>query len=56
MIFIYRSEDLQSKKIYVPELGKRVQLKVSTTALKSIDRMGLMDYLKKQGLSLADVQ
>tara|TARA_Y100001970_G_C14249721_1_gene870892 strand:- start:5237 stop:5476 length:240 start_codon:yes stop_codon:yes gene_type:complete len=48
--------NLQSKKIYVPELGKRVQLKVSTTALKSIDRMGLIDYLKKQGLSLADVQ
>lgn len=48
--------NLQSKRIYVPELDKKIQLKVSTTALKSIDRLGLMDYLKKHGLSLADIQ
>tara|TARA_Y100001935_G_scaffold245019_1_gene238116 strand:- start:1563 stop:1802 length:240 start_codon:yes stop_codon:yes gene_type:complete len=48
--------NLQSKKIFVPELGKFVQLKVSVTALKTIDRLGLMPYLKKQGLKLADIQ
>ena len=31
--------NLQSKRIYVPELGKFVQLKVSVTALKTIDRL-----------------
>ena len=48
--------NLQSKRIYVPELGKFVQLKVSVTALKTIDRLGLMPYLKKQGLKLSDIQ
>ena len=48
--------NLQSKRIYVPELGKFIQLKVSVTALKTIDRLGLMPYLKKQGLKLSDIQ
>ena len=48
--------NLQSKRIYVPELGKFVQLKVSVTALKTIDRLGLMPYLKKQGLKVSDIQ
>ena len=48
--------NLQSKRIFVPELGKAVKLKVSVTALKTIDRLGLMPYLKKQGLKLSDIQ
>ena len=48
--------NLQSKRIFVPELGKFVQLKVSVTALKTIDRLGLVPYLKKQGLKLSDIQ
>ena len=48
--------NLLSKRIFVPELGKFVQLKVSVTALKTIDRLGLMPYLKKQGLKLSDIQ
>ena len=48
--------NLQSKKMYVPELGRKIQLRISTSALKSIDKFGLMPYLKKQGLSLSDVQ
>ncbi len=48
--------NLQMKKIFVPELGKSIQLKVSVTALKTIDKLGLVPYLKKQGLSLSDIQ
>ena len=48
--------NLQSKRIFVPELGKFVQLKVSVTALKTIDRLGLLPYLRKQGLKLSDIQ
>ena len=44
--------NLQSKRIFVPELGKFVQLKVSVTALKTIDRLGLMPYLKNKDLKL----
>tara|TARA_B100001094_G_C17836667_1_gene625897 strand:+ start:268 stop:507 length:240 start_codon:yes stop_codon:yes gene_type:complete len=48
--------NLQSKRIFVPELGKFIQLKVSVTALKTIDKLGLVPYLKKQGLNLSDIQ
>ena len=39
--------NLQTKKIYVPELGRSVKLKVSTRALRTIDKKGLMAFLKK---------
>jgi len=48
--------NLQTKKIFVPELNKFVQVKLSTTALKTIDKYGLLPYLKKQGLSLSDIK
>ena len=48
--------NLQAKKIFVPELNKFVQVKLSTTALKTIDKYGLLPCLKKQGLSLEDIK
>ena len=48
--------NLQTKKIFVPELGRSIQLKLSTTAIKTIDKLGLVPYLKKQGLRLSDIQ
>ena len=47
--------NLQVKRIFVPELDKFVKLKLSTSAIKSIDKLGLLKYLKKQKLSLSDV-
>jgi len=48
--------NLQNKKIFVPELGRSVQIKLSVSALKTIDKHGLLPYLKKQNLSLSDIQ
>ena len=47
--------NLQNKKIFVPELGKSVRFKVSVNALKSIDKEGLMIFLKKKNLTLSDI-
>ena len=47
--------NLQSKKVFVPELGKSVRLKLSVKAIKTIDKYGLLPYLKKKGLSLQDI-
>jgi large subunit ribosomal protein L28 len=47
--------NLVTKRIWVAELNRHVRLKVSTKALKSIDRDGLLRYLKKNGLELKDV-
>ena len=47
--------NLQNKKIFVPELGKSVRFKVSVNALKSIDKDGLLVFLKKKNLILSDI-
>jgi len=47
--------NLQVKRIFVPELGKKIKLKLTTNAIKTIDRYGLMPYLKKQGKTLSDI-
>ena len=47
--------NLQNKKIFVPELGKSIRLKISANALKSIDKDGLMIFLKKKKLTLSDI-
>ena len=47
--------NLQMKSIYVPELARNIKIKVSVSALKTIDKIGLMRYLKKQDLQLSDI-
>ena len=51
----FQYPNLQKKKIFIPELGKSVRIKVSTNALKSIDKDGLLTFLKKKNLSLSDI-
>jgi len=47
--------NLQKKRIFVTETGKSVRIKVSTSALRSIDKIGLRAFLRKNGLSLKDI-
>ena len=47
--------NLQRKRIFVPELNRSVRIRVSTSALRSIDKLGLAAFLRKNGLSLSDV-
>lgn len=39
--------NLQKKKFYIPETNQWVQLNVSTSALRNIDKIGIYDYLKR---------
>ena len=45
-----RQPNLQKKRIYVPELGKTVNVKVSASALRTIAKNGAYPTLKKAGL------
>lgn len=45
-----RQVNLQKKRIFVPELDKFVTVKVSTSALKTINKNGAYKTLKKAGL------
>jgi len=39
--------NLQKKKFFIPEENRWITLKVSTTAIKTIDRYGIHEVLKK---------
>lgn len=48
--------NLLSKRIWVPELGRNVRLRLSAAALRTLTKKGgLMRYLRDEGLSLRDV-
>ena len=44
------SPNLQNKRIWVPELGKFVRIKLSCRALKTINKNGAYVTLKKAGV------
>ena len=39
--------NLHKKKIYIPEVDRWVNLKISSTALRTINKLGIYAYLKK---------
>ena len=51
----YQLPNIKKKRIFVPELGRHVRLKLSTRALRTVSKLGLLAYLKKNDLQLKDV-
>ena len=47
--------NLSDRRIWVPELKRFVKIRVSTRDLRSIDKHGLLPYLRSNGLKLKDV-
>ncbi len=47
---VRRHANIQKKKIYVPELGESVTLNISTKAIKTINKNGAYQTLKKANL------
>ena len=39
--------NLQKKKFYIPELDKWITLKITTKAMRTINKLGLFQYLKR---------
>ena len=50
-----QNPNLQWKRIYVPELDRTIRVRLSTRALRTIDKKGLMSYLRARGLKLNDI-
>jgi len=48
--------NMQKKRYFVPELNRTVTLKLTANGIKTIDKYGLMPYLNKKGMSLADIK
>jgi large subunit ribosomal protein L28 len=47
--------NLQKKRIYVPELDRWVRVRLSTRALRTITKKGLIGFLRDEGLSLKEI-
>lgn len=47
---VQKKVNLKKKTIFVPELGKSITLKLSTKAIKTINKRGAYQTLKKAGL------
>lgn len=47
--------NLQRKRIWVPELNRHVRVRASTRALRSIDKVGVMAFLRKNDLRIEDI-
>lgn len=41
--------NVQQRRLWVPELGRYVTLKVTTNDLRTIDKIGLVAFAKKHG-------
>lgn len=39
--------NLQKKRFFIPETGQWVTLKITTSAIRNINRLGIFAYLKK---------
>ena len=50
-----QNPNLQYKRFFDPETGRIVRLRVSTTALKTIQKYGLASALRRYGKKLADL-
>jgi large subunit ribosomal protein L28 len=47
--------NLRKKRIYIPELDRTVRVKLSTSALRTVTKKGLLNYLRDEGLTLKDI-
>jgi large subunit ribosomal protein L28 len=47
--------NLQVKSFYIPELDKKIRIKISTSALRTINKKGIYQYLlelEKKGIKI----
>jgi large subunit ribosomal protein L28 len=44
--------NLQTRRVWVPELGRFVTLQLTTRDIRTIDKVGLMAYAKRHGVRL----
>jgi large subunit ribosomal protein L28 len=47
--------NLKWRRVWVPELGRTVRLRLSTRAIRTLSRKGLLQFLRDEGLTLQQV-
>ena len=51
----WQHPNVQSKRIWVEEMGRFVRLSLSTRAIRTITKVGLVEYARKKGVDLASL-
>jgi large subunit ribosomal protein L28 len=49
----WQNVNVQNRRLWVPELGRFVTLKLTTRDIRTIDKVGVLAYAKKHGVRLA---
>jgi large subunit ribosomal protein L28 len=45
----WQKVNVQQRRLWIPELGRYVSLKLTTKDIKTIDKIGLLEFAKKTG-------
>jgi len=48
----WQNVNIQSRRVWVPEQGRFITLKLTTRDIRSIDKLGITAYAKKFGFQL----
>ena len=49
----WQNVNIQTRRLYVPELGRFVSLQLTTRDIRTIDRIGVMAYAERYGVKVA---
>lgn len=47
--------NLQNTTIFVPELNRSLHLRLSTSAIRTLRKKGLMQFLRDEGMTIKDI-
>lgn len=47
--------NLQTKRLFVPELQKSVRVQVTAAELRTIDKVGLTEFMRRQGRDVKEL-
>lgn len=50
-----QNPNLHTKRFYIPEIDRTVKLKLSNRALRTINKKGLLNFLKDEGIRLKNI-
>jgi large subunit ribosomal protein L28 len=48
----WQNINIQTRRIWVPELSKFISMKVTTRDIRTIDKVGVVAYAKRYGIKL----
>lgn len=48
----WQNVNIQTRRVWVPEYGRFVSLKLTTRDIRTIDKIGLLAYAKRHGVKI----